>query len=187
MGCAANHWVGEMDQEAVSPMVGAKGETSLLARARSGDESAWAAIVEHHWRRVWRVSRMVVREQQGAEEVAQETFRAARERLDRAGSDAALGGWIQSICRERAMDELRRRGRQPGPAAAGDPAAEGPDVERALAALEPEQREALLMTEAGSTPEDLAVAMGVATATIRTRSSLARARLVDELDRGGAE
>jgi RNA polymerase sigma-70 factor (ECF subfamily) len=176
-----------MDQEAVSPMVGAKSDASLVARARSGDESAWAAIVEHHWRRVWRLSRIVVRDEHGAEEVAQETFRAVRERLDAAGSDAALGGWIQSICRERAMDELRRRGRQPGAASADDRVAEGPDLERALAALEPEQRAALLLTEAGSTPEDLAAALAVTAATIRSRSSLARARLLDELDRGGAE
>src|SRR5215831_17796196 len=141
-GVRIKSWVGDMDQEAVSPMVGAGNDPSLVARTQSGDETAWTAIVELHWKRVWSLSRTIVRDQQGAEEVAQETFRVAREQLGASGGDAALCPWIQAVCRERALDELRRRGRQARPPAAGDPSVERPDVERAIAALDPEDREA---------------------------------------------
>lgn len=178
-------WVGEMDQEAVSPMVGATNDASLVARTQSGDETAWKAIVELHWMRVWSLSRIIVRDQQGAEEVAQETFRVARERLGASGGDAALCPWIQAVCRERALDELRRRARQPRQAAEDRPV-DRPDVERAIGALEQEDREALLMTEAGSTPEDLAAALGVPAPMIRSRCARARAGLLEALQRGGA-
>jgi RNA polymerase sigma-70 factor (ECF subfamily) len=185
-GVRIKSWVGDMDQEAVSPMVGARNDASLVSRTQSGDETAWTAIVELHWKRVWSLSRIIVRDQQGAEEVAQETFRVARERLGASGGDAALCQWIQAVCRERALDELRRRGRQPRQATAEERPVERPEVERALAGLDPEDREALLMTEAGSTPEDLATVLAVPATTIRSRCARARAGLLDELQREGA-
>jgi RNA polymerase sigma-70 factor, ECF subfamily len=175
-----------MDQEPVSPMIGAKSDESLVALARAGDDTAWTEIVELHWRRVWSLSRIIVREQHGAEEVAQETFRAARERLGSYDGAATLCSWIQGLCRERALDELRRRGRQPRQTAEEERSVQRPRVEQALAALEPEEREALLLTEAGTTPEELAAALGVPGSTIRSRCARARARLLDRLDGGGA-
>jgi RNA polymerase sigma-70 factor (ECF subfamily) len=162
-------------------MVGTKNdEASLVARVRSGDEAAWSEIVELHWRRVWSVSRIIVRDRQGAEDLTQGTFRAARERLsDDRGGDT-LRVWIQAICRELARNELRRRGRR-SDAAAVDPQAQYAELELALEALDVEDREALLLTEAGSTPEDLAAALGVPPATIRSRTGRARARLLEEL------
>jgi RNA polymerase sigma-70 factor (ECF subfamily) len=179
-------WVGEMDEEAVSPIANVKSDASLVERARAGDDSAWTAIVELHWRRVWSLSRMVVRDQHGAEEVAQETFRVARERLGAYDGEGTLCAWIQTLCRRRALDELRRRGRQVRSAAAGeDRRAEDDPVERALAALEPEEREAFLLATAGSTPEELASSLGVPAAIARARMARARAGLLDPPDRGG--
>ena len=171
-----------MDRESVSPVVGAKSDADLVALARSGDESAWKTIVELHWQRVWSLGRIVVRDQHGAEEVALETFRAARERLGTYGGRGTLCGWIQTLCRQCALDELQRRSRQPRVA----PAAEaGPEVDRALRALEIEEREALLLTVAGSTPDDLGAALGVPATTVRSRSARARSKLLDQLDAGG--
>jgi RNA polymerase sigma-70 factor (ECF subfamily) len=182
-GVRSNSWVGEMDREAVSPVVGARSDADLVALARSGDESAWIAIVEQHWHRVWSLSRIVVRDQHGAEEVVQETFRAARERLGTYRGGTTLCGWIQTLCRQRAMDELKRRGRQSRETPAW---ADLSGMERALGGLEPEEREALLLTEAGYTPDDLAAALGVPGTTVRSRIARARARLVEQLDAGGA-
>jgi len=55
-----------MDREAVSPVAGARSDAELVALARSGDESAWTTIVELHWRRVWSLSRIIVRDQDGS-------------------------------------------------------------------------------------------------------------------------
>jgi RNA polymerase sigma factor (sigma-70 family) len=58
------------------------------------------------------------------------------------------------------------------------------DLERALASLEDDEREAVLLTEAGYTSEELASALGVAATTIRSRRARARARLLRELEGG---
>ena len=176
-------WMGDMDREAVSPVAGARSDAELVALARSGDESAWTTIVELHWRRVWSLSRIIVRDQQGAEAVVEETFRAVRDRLAGYGGGATLCGWIQSVCRQRALDELQRRRRKPREA----PAAEHlSDVDRALSALEADEREALLLTAAGYTPEDLGRALRVPAAIVRSRGARARTRLLERLDAGGA-
>jgi RNA polymerase sigma-70 factor (ECF subfamily) len=182
-GVRIESWVGEMDREAVSPVAGARGDAELAAQARSGDESAWTTIVELHWRRVWSLSRIIVRDQQGAEAVVEDTFRTVRERLAAFDGRATLCGWIQSVCRQRAFDELQRRGRKPREAPAAE---ERSEVDRALSALEPEEREAVLLTVAGYTAEDLGRALRVPAATIRSRGARARTRLLDRLDAGGA-
>jgi len=182
MGVRIQSLVWKMDHEAMSPVVNTKNDASLVARARAGDETAWSAIVELHWKQVWILSRMIVRDDPGAEEVAQETFRAARDRLAGFESDRSLYGWIQSICRQRALEALRLRSRQ---AAARPPAAGPPDLERALTELEAEEREALLLSATGSAPEELAATLGVETALVRARTANARVRLLEQLDGGG--
>jgi RNA polymerase sigma-70 factor, ECF subfamily len=182
-GVRSQSGVGEMDQDVVTPVAGAKSDAELVALARSGDESAWTTIVELHWRRVWSLSRIIVRDQRGAEEVVEETFRAVRERLDAYGGGANLYGWIQSVCRRRALDEIQRRGRKPREA---PPAEQRSQVDRALSALDADERDALLLTVAGYTPDDLGRALRVPASTIRSRGARARTRLLDWLDAGGA-
>jgi RNA polymerase sigma-70 factor, ECF subfamily len=176
--------VGNMDQEAVSPATNVGNDANLVARAHGGDEAAWAAIVELHWKRVWSLSRIIVRDQQGAEEVAQETFRAVRDRLGGFPPDRTLCGWIQAICRQRALDELRRRGRQADLAAAASAPPWRSSLEQSLVALEPEERESLLLTAAGSAPEELARALRTEAGTVRWRVARARARLLERMDGG---
>lgn len=185
MGVRNQSLVWKMDHEAVIPAPNAKNDAGLVARARAGDETAWSAIVELHWKQVWSLSRMVVRDDPGAEEVTQETFRAVRDRLAGFETHRSLCGWIQAIGRQRALEELRRRSRQPAPAGASAPGAGHPDVELALTRLEPEEREALLLSVAGSEPEELAQALGIDAATVRARTASARARLLEQLDAGG--
>ena len=143
-----------------------------------------------------------MRDQFGAEEVTQETFRVVRERLADYRGQGSLCGWIHTICRNQALDELRRRRRlarevpidecptidaRP-PAATEERWVQRIDLERALAMLADEEREALLLTAAGYTSDELAVTLGVAATTIRSRRARARAALLRELSgsaRGG--
>lgn len=180
--------VGNMDHEAVNPAENAdnaNNDASLAARAHAGDEAAWSAIVELHWKQVWSLSRIIVRDQQGAEEVAQETFRAVRERLGVFPGDRSLCGWIQAMCRQRALEELRRRSRRADQAAAASAPPWRLSLEQALVALESDEREALLLTVAGTATEDLARALGTEAATVRSRIARARARLLEQLDGDG--
>jgi RNA polymerase sigma-70 factor, ECF subfamily len=187
-----------MDPDAMSPAANVKGDASLVARAQSGDETAWTAIVELHWKQVWSLSRIIVRDRHGAEEVAQETFRAVKDKLAAYQGEGTLCGWIQSICRHQALDELRRRSRHAREVSIGDTPGlearavsgeqrrvEHVDLENALAALDDEERDALLLTEAGYTSDELANALGVAARTIRSRRARARTRLLQLLGGGG--
>jgi RNA polymerase sigma-70 factor, ECF subfamily len=187
-----------MDQKALRPIAGEESDGQLVARAQAGDDAAWEAIVGRHWMQVWNVSRRIVRDQHGAEEVTQDTFRVIKEKLAEYRGQGALWGWIRSICRHQALDELRRRGRhlreisiEDGLCPSSKPLVttedrwvQHIDLERALALLEDEEREALLMTEAGYTSEELAKVVGVAPTTIRSRRARARARLLRELEAG---
>jgi RNA polymerase sigma-70 factor (ECF subfamily) len=185
-----------MDHEALGPGAGEEGDVRLAARAVAGDAAAWEAIVERHWESVWSLSRRIVRDRHGAEEVTQETFLVIQERLAEYRGQGALCGWIHAICRRQAFDELRRRGRMAREVAIEDgldptggaaaPAEERwvrhMDLERALALLEDDEREALLMTAAGYKSEELGQMLGVAATTIRSRRARARTRLVRELE-----
>jgi RNA polymerase sigma-70 factor (ECF subfamily) len=187
-----------MDQEAVRPTPDEDSDERLVARARAGDEAAWTEIVGLHWRPVWSLSRRIVRDQHRAEEVTQETFRVIKEKLAEYRGEGALCAWIHAICRRLALDELRRHTRLAREVSIEDPrllngrqvagAEDGwvqhIDLERALALLEDEEREALLMTEAGYTSEELAKVSGVAATTIRSRRARARVRLLRELEAG---
>ena len=187
-----------MNDHALDPGPGEDEDAGLVARALAGDAAAWEAIVERHWKSVWSLSRRIVRDQHGAEEVTQETFLLIQERLAEYRRQGPLYGWIQAICRRQAFDELRRRTRlarevpmeeraDSGGGRAG-PAEEGwvrhIDLERALAGLEGEEREAVLMTAAGYTSEELGQMLGVAPTTVRSRRARARARLTRELECG---
>jgi RNA polymerase sigma-70 factor (ECF subfamily) len=187
-----------MVQEALESGAGEDDDVRLVTRALAGDAAAWEAIVKRHWKSVWSLSRRIVRDLHGAEEVTQETFLLIKERLGEYRGHGALCSWISAICRRQAFDELRRRGRHarevsmeerccPG----GGPAARAEerwvhhlDLERAVASLEDDEREALLMTEAGYTSEELGQLLGVAPTTIRSRKARARARMVQQLDSG---
>lgn len=184
MGVRIQSVVWKMDHEAVIPAPNVNNDAGLAARARAGDETAWSAIVELHWKQVWSLSRMVVRDDPGAEEVTQETFRTVRDRLASFEAGRSLCSWIQAIGRQRALEELRRRGRQAAPAGPKTPGAGPPDTELALTRLEPDEREALLLSVAGSTPEELAGALGIDAAAVRARMASARARLLEQLDAG---
>ncbi|TMC05506.1 MAG: sigma-70 family RNA polymerase sigma factor [Chloroflexi bacterium] len=188
-----------MDNHALDPGAGEDCDGPLAARALAGDAAAWEAIVDRHWKSVWSLSRRIVRDQQGAEEVTQETFLVIQERLAEYRGQGALCGWILTICRHQAFDELRRRGRlarelpiedghEPGAGAAApaeDRWVRHIDLERALASLDDEEREVVLGTAVGYTSEELGQMLGVAATTVRSRRARARARMVRELDAYG--
>src|SRR5688572_21547621 len=60
---------------------GSTAEAELVVRCRRGDESAFAALVRLHERRVFRLAGRFFRHREDAEEVAQETFLRAWSKL----------------------------------------------------------------------------------------------------------
>lgn len=187
-----------MDHEALDPVADEDSDEYLVARARAGDDTAWTVIVERHMGQVWKLSRSMIRDQHAAEDVAQETFRVVKEKLAEYRGHGALCGWIKTICRRQALDELRRRERKAREVSIDDSPNLGVppgvpveerwvqllDIERALSTLDHDEREALLASEAGYSSDELARLLGTAPTTVRSRKARARARLLRELDDG---
>jgi RNA polymerase sigma-70 factor (ECF subfamily) len=159
-------------------------DAAEVARARSGDEDAFRRLVEGHSSRLFRVAYRMTGNVMDAEDVVQETFLKAYQRLKQFEERASFGTWLHRIAVHSACDLLRRRKAQPtiaGGATGSDedwvaaaPAAEpGPDrlaeaaqvqhrVARAMSRLSDQERTAFVLRhfEQMSTRE-IGAALGV--------------------------
>ncbi len=173
-------------------------ERALIARARAGDESAFAQLVTDHSARVYGALRRFGLSPQEADEVAQEVFLRAWRGLARFEGRSQFSTWIYRI----AFNEAQRRlARRPPPTASGLPGDEdaiaalpaaiatGPQartldrefeqmLERALAELPADLRAAVVLRdlEGLSTAEAAAVA-GVRQAAFKSRLHRGRMQL----------
>src|SRR5262245_28636279 len=88
-----------------------------VARARSGDEGAFAALVERHSRAVFRLAYRMTGNEEDAEDVVQEAFLKAYRRLGQFEDRANFGSWLYRIAANCAYDTLRTRARREDKAA----------------------------------------------------------------------
>jgi RNA polymerase sigma-70 factor, ECF subfamily len=173
-------------------------ERVLIARARAGDESAFAQLVTQHSARVYGALRRFGLTPQEADEVAQEVFLRAWRGLARFEERSQFSTWLYRIAFNEAQRRLARRppataSSQPGdedaiaalPAAIGTgPQAHTLDreleqmLERALAQLPADLRAAVVLrdVEGLSTAEAAAVA-GVRQAAFKSRLHRGRMQL----------
>lgn len=160
---------------------------SLFERIASGDQAAVKECMDGFGGLVWSLARRYSESAADAEDATQEIFLELWKCADR--FDAAAGSeavFVATIARRRLIDRLRARKRRPRteeldeetlslPAddsveMAGSVAAEAAIAERALAQLEPSQREVLLMgVVEGMTHAEIAVATGKPLGTVKTQ------------------
>ena len=82
----------------------------LMARIRSGDEDALAALHDRYASVVYSVALRVLGETTQAEDILQEIFLQLWRNPQRFDSSrGSLGAWLAVISRHRAIDQLRRR------------------------------------------------------------------------------
>jgi RNA polymerase sigma-70 factor, ECF subfamily len=94
---------------------------TLVAALRAGDEHAFEALVDRYHRSLVQVALMYVRDRAIAEEVAQETWLAVLEGIERFEGRSSLKTWIFRILTNRAKTRGERERRQlPISALAGD-------------------------------------------------------------------
>src|SRR6516164_1152464 len=108
------------------------GDARLVERARSGDDQAFAVLVVRYERKLIRVLSRLVRDQELARDLAQETFWKVFNRLDRFDMARRFGPWLFRIGVNLGLDQLRRREAPPAssidrPLEDGRPALELPD------------------------------------------------------------
>ena len=84
-------------------------ESSLVARARTGDTEAFSELVRHYERRVYRLAKNITRHDEDAEDVLQEAFLKAFEHLDRFQGNSAFYTWLVRIAVNEALMKLRKR------------------------------------------------------------------------------
>ena len=80
----------------------ADGDEEVLARARAGDEAAFAALVDRYHPRLIRLAATFVGRRDLAEDVAQETGLAALRGLEHFEGRSSLKSWLFQICANRA-------------------------------------------------------------------------------------
>ena len=87
-------------------------DAALVARCRAGEERAWGLLVERFSRYVYAIAAQGFRlSDQDAEDVFQETFARAYERLDQLRDDTAVRPWLAQLTRRLCLDRLQRADR----------------------------------------------------------------------------
>lgn len=155
------------------------------------DEAAFRALYRRHTPRLFQVVlRLLGGAEQDAEDVVQETWIRATERLAEFRWEAAFGTWLTGIGLNVARGLLRRRGRWeadpehvPEPWRAPPPVGERIDLERALALLPAGYRAVLVLHDVeGFTHEEIAEMLGVVPGTSKSQLSCARRAMRQLLD-----
>jgi len=88
-------------------------EAALIKAAQSGDERAFAQLVQRYQATVFATVVAIIRDFSGAQDLAQEVFLRAWFGLGRLQDAALFAGWLQTIARNRARSYLTWRQRQP--------------------------------------------------------------------------
>ncbi|NNC39450.1 MAG: sigma-70 family RNA polymerase sigma factor [Acidimicrobiia bacterium] len=87
----------------------AEGEDSLLRRSVAGDERAFSELVRRHQDPVFGLIHRMVREDELAEELAQDVFLKAFQGLDKFRSESSFGTWVYRIAVNHVRDYLGSR------------------------------------------------------------------------------
>jgi RNA polymerase sigma-70 factor, ECF subfamily len=167
-----------------------RGDAALLRAVDRGDQAALAELFRRHWPLIHRAAWLVTHDAQAAEDIAQEAFLAALQRLDSFDRRRPFRPWLHRIVVNRAVDFVRARTARREVAAAGLPepaAAERPALDdeliAALARLGPDQRAVVVLRHLlGYTPGQIAAILDLPRGTVNSRLRRALDELAGELD-----
>jgi RNA polymerase sigma-70 factor (ECF subfamily) len=162
----------------------------LVRRVRAGDTAAYGALVSRYRDRLGRYAVHMIGDREDAEEALQDSFVRAYRSLARCDDPARFGAWLYGIlvnrCRTTGARAARRRRMFVHDAQALDAAhADEADrldwadaVNRALARLAPDYREAFLLKHVEDLEyEEIAELTGAGVSALKMRVKRARAQL----------
>jgi len=172
-------------------------DEKLLRAHVDGDPDAFAELFRRHRDRLWAVAVRTVSDREEAADALQDALLSAHRAAPRFRGDAAVTTWLHRIVVNACLDRIRRRqahptvplpdGSRPTDSdrfSGAEPAAPAPDhdtalvVRQALTELPVEQRTALVLVDVQGYPvAEVAVMLGVAEGTVKSRCARGRARL----------
>ena len=174
-------------------MLADQATAALVARAQRGESAAFEALVRAYLRAAYSVALAVVGRPADAEDVAQDAFLLAFERIDSCREPARFAGWLLQIVRNRGRNWLDRRKWRDVPAdprvaersvvasSSGDPSLRE-RLLRALELLDSVQREVVLLHDLeGWTHPEIAAALGMSEVMSRQHLFQARRQLRAQL------
>lgn len=191
---------------AAAPVSAHTPEDELIARAAAGDGAAFEVLMRRHNRLLFRTARSILKNDTEAEDAVQEAYLRAWRALGEFRSQSRLSTWLVRIAANEALGRLRRAGAQVIPLEAamtspepGTQAAltDAPDRGPETSALRTQIRELMesridLLPEVYRTVfmlraveemsvEEIAQALDIPAATVRTRFFRARGLLRESL------
>jgi RNA polymerase sigma-70 factor (ECF subfamily) len=173
-------------------------DLDLLRAHVDGDPDAFAELFHRHRDRLWAVALRTLADREEAADALQDALLSAHRAAPRFRGDSAVTTWLHRIVVNACLDRIRRRqahptvplpdgsrSAEPGRWSGGvEPAAPAADhdtalvVRQALAELPAEQRAALILVDVQGYPvAEVAVILGVAEGTVKSRCARGRAKL----------
>jgi RNA polymerase sigma-70 factor (ECF subfamily) len=183
-------------------------ESGLIAQAKRGDGVAFTQLVDRYGRKIFRLAKHIIQNEEDAEDVLQDTFLKAYEHLGEFQEQSRFYTWIVRIAVNESLMKLRKR--RPGKLVSLDEPLDtgGETVAREIAVWDenPEQRysreelrQILAQTIDGLAPifravfvlrdidelstEDTAAALNISVPAVKSRLLRARLQLRDKLTR----
>ncbi|HRP46321.1 MAG TPA: RNA polymerase sigma factor, partial [Trueperaceae bacterium] len=187
-------------------VAGSEPEGELVALAVAGDEAAFEKIMRRHNQLLFRTARSILKSDEGAEEAVQDAFLRAWLALDSFRAESKLSTWLVRIVTNEALGRLRRAKihtiplddamTSPDPKmqlALADTPSHGPEqstqraqlravIEQQIDLLPDDFRTVFMLRDVeGLAARDVAEALGIPVATVRTRGFRARKLLREGL------
>lgn len=173
-------------------------DASLVGRATSGDEQAFAVLVRRYQAPIFRHTLRLTRDRRTAEDVAQEAFVTAWRRLPTLAKAESFRSWLYQIATRRSIDLARARqpeqpldglgtvvepaAPEPGPELRHEQRAQLAHLSAVLAELPLGQRAAWTLREIDDLSyEEIAVVLDVPVSTVRGRIARARQELTERM------
>lgn len=191
--------VGASREDAASADVTEQLSGTAAFDAGVGEMASWSELVQAHADSVYGLAYRLTGNQQDAEDLTQETFMRVFRSL-KSYRPGTFEGWLHRITTNLFLDMVRHRqvirmealpenyDRVPGtlktPEQAVDDAMLDPDLEIALAELQPDYRAVVVLCDVvGLTYEEIASTLGLKMGTVRSRIHRARSSLRATLER----
>ncbi len=168
-----------------------RSDADLVRRAQRGDANAFSVLVRRYQRAAYLLALGVTRHPENAEDVAQEAFLVALDRLEECREPARFAGWFSTIVKNRARNLVRRESLRQSESLESIAASAGDDPFRstvraelrdqltsALGQLSPLQRQVVLLHDLeGWKHREIGERLGMPAGTVRSHLHFARRRL----------